>query len=468
MNRTERQGGEKGSVSVSSSRPETRLRFNARLLPVVLVVMVGLQLSYPYRGWMILLVGLGLAWAISFVWARSLKNGLGLVREMRYGWTQVGDRLLERFTLTNRGAFPAAWVEVADHSTLPDYYASRVTGADSGGSNVWHVDGICTRRGLYSLGPTSLKSGDPLGLYTVSLHYSETSVLLVMPPVVPLPAIAITPGGRAGEGRRRLDDALERTISVAGVRQYQPGDHPGWIHWPTSARRDELFVRVFDSTPSSDCWIFLDLDQSVQLGQGWDSTEEHGVILAASLADRELRAGRALGLAANGAGLVWLPPRGGDAQRMQALRALALVKPGPHPLHELLERARPALKQRSSVVIITPATDRGEHDWVEALVPLLRRGTAPTVLLLDPLSFASPAEAMPGPGVGAEKTAQAVKGTTALLTDLGVAHYLITRDVLDRPEARPGRLGRVEWRVSATGRATAIQRQDTGWRSLGQ
>jgi uncharacterized protein (DUF58 family) len=449
------------------SLPETRLKFNARLLPVVVVVMLGLQLSYPYRGWMTLLIGMGLAWGIAFVWARALGRGLGLVREMRYGWTQVGDRLQERFTLTNRGALPAMWVEVVDHSTLPDYYAGRVTGVDSDGSNVWHVDGVCTRRGLYTLGPTSLRSGDPLGLYTVSIHYSETSILLVLPPVVPLPAIAITPGGRAGEGSRRLDDALERTISAAGVREYHPGDNPGWIHWPTSARRNDLFVRVFDSTPSSDCWIFLDLDQSVQLGHGWDSTEEHGVILAASLADRELRSGRALGLATHGAELVWLPPRGGDAQRMQILRALALVTPGPHSLHELLERARPALKQRSSVVIITPASARGEPDWVEALIPLLRRGTTPTVLLLDPLSFRDAAETQRSP-VSLEKTALAVKGTVALLTKLGVAHYLITRDVLDRPEARPGRLGRMEWRVSATGRATAIQHQDTAWKRLGR
>ncbi len=47
----------------------------------------------------------------------------------------------------------------------------------------------------------------------------------------------------------------------------------------------------------------------------------------------------------------------------------------------------PALEQYTSLVIITPAVDTA---WVEALVPLLRRGVIPTVLLLDPVSFARP------------------------------------------------------------------------------
>jgi len=47
-----------------------------------------------------------------------------------------------------------------------------------------------------------------------------------------------------------------------------------------------------------------------------------------------------------------------------------------------------------------------------------------------------------------------------------VAHYVITHDLLDRPEARPGRAGHWEWRVSGTGRAVPIRRPESTWKVL--
>jgi uncharacterized protein (DUF58 family) len=438
-----------------------RPQLNSRLLPGLVGLLLLLQLVDPYKGWMILLVGLGGGWLFSFLWARSLADGLRLTREMRFGWAQVGDRLEERFTLRNEGWAPGLWVELVDHSSLPDYHASRVTSVGTQTANQWRLKSVCTRRGLFTLGPTSLRTGDPLGVYTVRLHYDDSTALMVTPPVLPLPAIEIAPGERAGEGHRLRQDPHERTVSSSNVRDYQPGDDMRWVHWRLSAHRDDFFVRIFDSAPSSDWWVFLDLDQRAQAGQGWDSTEEHGVMLAASLTDRGLRPakrpggmGRAVGLVVHGQELVWLPPQAGDGQRLKILRALALVTPGPCSLAELLERARPALGKRPSLIVITPAVEGG---WFESLLPLLRRGVAPTVLLLDPVSF----------GDDSAARAPALSRTLALLSDWGVAHYTVTRDLLDRPEARPGRRGRWEWRILGTGRAIAVQRpRDMGWRGL--
>jgi uncharacterized protein (DUF58 family) len=407
-----------------------------------------LQLIAPYRGWVILLIGLGGGWLISYLWARSLARGLRLTREMRFGWVQVGDRLEERFTLVNRGWAPGLWVEIVDHTNMPDYRASRVTGVGSQSDNRWHTQGVCNRRGLFTLGPTSLHTADPFGLYTVTLHYPDSATLTVVPPILPLPAIEVAPGGRAGEGRPRAN-APERTVSAFSVREYVRGDSTRWIHWRTSAHHDSLFVRLFDGTPAGDWWIFLDADRSVQAGQGYASTEEHGVILAASLADRGLRAGRAVGLVAHGPELVWLPPQGGNGQRWSILRALALLSPGTRPLGELLIRARPSFGQRTSLVVITPAV---HGQWVETLWPLLRRGVVPTVLVLDPASFGGTGDA---------------GGLVALLSDLGVTRYVITRDLLDRPESRPGRHGQWEWRISPLGRAVSARRPgDLAWKVL--
>ncbi len=440
-----------GHTTLRAQPTQSRLELNTRLLPPLVGLLLLLQLAFPYRGWTILLVGLGGAWLTSYLWARSLARGLRLTREMRYGWAQVGDRLEERFTVTNHGWAPALWVELEDQSNLPDYQASTVRYVGGWNSTHWNTAGVCTRRGVFSLGPTSLRTGDPLGFYTVILHDVDSTALMVTPPVLPLPTIDIAPGGRAGEGRRPHAYTLERTVSATGVRDYQPGDSLRWIHWPVSAHRDDLFVRIFDNTPASDWWILLDLDERVQAGAGSDSTEEHGIILAASLANRGLQSGRAVGLVTHGQELTWLPPQGGDGQRQMILQALALATCGTRPLSDLLheEGARPASGQSASLVIITPAVDGA---WIEALLPLLQRGAAPTVLLLDSASYGGTGDA---------------SATLALLTDLGISRYIITRDLLDRPEARPGRRGQWEWRVLTSGHAVLVrQPRDTAWKRL--
>ncbi len=430
-------------------KPNPHLQLNSRLLPYLVGLVVVMQLIAPYRGWMMLLIALGGLWLVGFLWTWLVAHSLELTREIRFGWAHVGDRLEERFTLTNTGVVPALWVELFDHSTMPDYQASRVTGVDGMDWSRWYTQGVCSQRGVFTLGPTTLRTGDPFGLYTASLHYATSVPVTITPPIVPLPTIEVAPGGRAGEGRTR-QNTFERTVSSTGVRDYLPGDSLNWIHWPTSARQGALYVRQFDSMPSGDWWLFLDLDEQVQVGQGFDSTTEHGIILTASLADRGLRANRAVGLVTHGQELVWLRPQAGDGQRQEILRALALIEPGPRPLAELLARSRPILNQITSLVIITAAVEGG---WVEALLPLLRRGAVPTVLLLDPASFGGAGQA---------------GGIRSLLTDLGVTSYLISRDLLDRPEARPGQRGHWEWRVSPTGRAIPVRRPgDTRWKGLG-
>jgi uncharacterized protein (DUF58 family) len=436
--------------------PTVRLQFKARYLLLVVGLLILLQLLIPYKGWVILLVGLGGAWLVSYRWARSLARGLELTREMRYGWAQVGDQVQERFTLANRGWAPASWVAILDHSDLPGYRISTVRGIGERTVMHWFEDGVCDRRGLYTLGPTSVQSGDPFGFYTVHLEYPGSVTMMVMPPVVHLPTLDVAPAGRAGEGRHRTR-ALEQAISAAGVREYMPGDSLRRIHWPTTARRDEPFVRTFDSTPSSDWWIYLDMEQHVQLGEGQMATEEHGVILAASLADRGLRMGKAVGLVTHGEDLQWLPPRLGADQRWDILRALALVDPGSCSLAELLARTGSALRQRSGLVIITP--DVG-GSWLDPMVPLVRRGVVPTVLLLDRDSFDE--------AHGQHRSFDGEGDASRILASLEamqITYFLITPELLDRPKVRPGQIG--QWRRTKQGRwEPEFQPRELAWRAL--
>jgi len=416
------------------------------LLLVILLLL--LSLFDEYRGWRILLLTLVGAWLFSYRWALSLAENLRLRREIRFGWAQVGDQLEERFTLTNRGILPGLWVELVDHSNMPDYQTGLVTGIDSRANSQWRTHGLCTRRGLYTLGPTTLRSSDPLGLFTVEVLDPSSKTLMVTPPVVPLPAIEVAPGGRSGEGSPR-PNAPERTVSAASVREFVSGDSLRWVHWPTTARRDDYYVRTFESTPSGDWWIILDVDKSIQVGKGAKSTDEHGVVLAASLADRGLRMGRSVGLVAHGEPLVWLPPKEGDGQLWQILRSLALLQPVNSPLGILLDGIRPTLGRYTSLVIITPNVS---GDWLENLFPLLWQGCVPTIIILDPQAF----------GAGSSPV-----GIVDQLALWGMQRHLVGPELLDRPEAAPGQKGGWDWRVSPSGRAILVNpHRDISWKSL--
>jgi uncharacterized protein (DUF58 family) len=424
------------------------IHINSRLVPILLGLLILLQLIQPYRGWMILLFGLGGAWIFSYLWARSLVKHLQLTREMRFGWAQVGDQLEERFTIENSGWAPAIWVEIIDHSTLPDHNINWATGVGARNSTQWHTQGLCSRRGVFFLGPTSLKSSDPFGFFTIQINDPHSQSLMVLPPVVPLPRIEVAPGGRSGEGLPR-PTIFERTVSSGSVREYFPGDSLHWIHWKTTAHHNHPFVRLFDGTPAGDWYIILDLDQIVQQGVGSNSTTEHGIILAASLATRGLSNKRAVGLLICGKDAIYLPPGEGERQRWDILHALALADVGEHPMSEFLHRMEHDIRSQTSIIVITPSVASG---WVEALLPLMWRGVTPTVISLDQASF------------GGQVSSRSMQDA---LTDLGIPHYVITQDVLNRPEAHPGQEGHWEWRVTPSGRAVLVRKPgDMSWKVL--
>ena len=425
------------------------MRLNSILLPLLTLGMLVMRVLDPSVVWQALTVAFGGAWLIAWLWARSLKSHLRLMREVRYEWAQVGDKLEEQFSLTNDGLAPATWVEIVDHSNLPDYSAGRAVGIGGYETNTWRTTGLCTRRGIYTLGGTTLRSGDPFGIYSIEVHQPESSTLVVMPPVVPLPAIEILPSGWMGEGRPR-PNMPEQTVNAISVREYQQGESLKQVHWPTSARRRKLYTRILDGAPANDWWIALDVDANVQAGQGWENTVELGILIAASLADRGLRARHSVGLLASGGQSVWLKPQAGEAHRLEILRALAMLEPGHQPLAELLDRSSPTFGNRTSLILITPSIT---NEWLTSLTRLLRKGISPTVVLMDPASF--------GESHSADSLA-------AVLGGMGIPRFVLNRDLFQRPEARPGWRGQWEWRITATGKAISMHAPgDITWKRLG-
>ena len=79
------------------------------------------------------------------------------------------------------------------------------------------------------------------------------------------------------------------------------------------------------------------------------------------------------------------------------------------------------------------------------------RGILPTVFLLDVNTF------------GATSNTSQV---TDVLRSLGIPCHVIPKELLDKPQARPGHEGEWEWRISGTGKAIAVHKPSTDWKGL--
>ena len=426
---------------------KTTRRLNAKILPLIAFLTLVMQIVNPSRVWVILLISMGGVWLICWWWARKIAKSLRFEREMRFGWAQVGDRLEERFTLINDFSLPATWVTVHDHSTLPDHNASVATGVDGSSTSQWRILTQCTRRGVYRLGGTTLETGDPFGIYTITLEDPTSSSLAVMPPVLSLPKFQILSSSGAGEGKPRRY-SLQETINVSQTREMLPNDPMRLIHWKTTARQDKFYVRQFEGAPAGDWWILVDLHKASQVGVGWDSTEEHAIILASSLVVQGLNEDRPVGLSINGEQIEWIAPRRNEYQQRSLLKALAVASPSAIPLKDYLSRAGRSLSSHCSLLIITADTDL---EWTQSILPLMWRGIMPTIFLFDPVSFG---------GTGS------VNGISSIFQSLSIPCHVIPKELLDKPQARPGREGEWEWRISPTGKAIAVREAQEEWRGL--
>jgi uncharacterized protein (DUF58 family) len=405
------------------------MRLHVWWMPVVALILFILQQIISSRPLMALWVITAGMWLVSFFWARSLAAGLRVEREHRYGWGQVGDVFEERVTLRNEGLFPAIWLLIDDRSTLTGHSIGLGTGIGGRSRRSWMMRTTCSRRGAYQLGPTIIESGDLFGLYRVRVEYSDLVDFVVSPPVVNLPMdLQITSGYLLHDHRfaRRL---TERSSVSASTREFTSGDSLLRIHWLTTARRDEPFVRHYENIHASDsCWIVLDLDRGAHPQA---ESLEHAIILALSVADRTLKTGLAVGILGRGDRLLLLPPAKGVEQFQRIQRALATIQSGNEPLGELLLRFWPHLHDEHNLTVITPSR---QTDWINNLTLLSRSHLRPSVLLLGDRrdSF------------------------SRSLARRGIKAYAVPSEIFDSPEAAPGKRGSVEWRFTPMGRAIKV------------
>lgn len=239
-------------------------------------------------------------------------------------------------------------------------------------------------RGIQQVGPLRATITDPFGLCEFERELIGHSRLVVVPRVVPLWGL---PGG-AGAGAG--DDGSVRLHSGQGepdviVRHYRTGDDMRKVHWRSTARRDEIMVRIEERPWRGGTTVLLDHRAAAHHGSGPAASLEWAVSFAASVSLHLRRTGHRVRLVTeHGVSLADSPADGGEGYDNLVLDALAALQPA-HQRDVTLGHD-PAEGQELIAILGTVSAES-----VHELARYRARGVRSLAVLLDTPAWAGPA-----------------------------------------------------------------------------
>ncbi|MEA3510856.1 MAG: DUF58 domain-containing protein [Actinomycetota bacterium] len=222
---------------------------------VVLWVVFGERLMLGVGLFLVLAIGGGVAYV------RSTVPNVGVSRHVTPFQVHDGDRAIVEVTLLTSRRIPQAVVldEVSGLGTAR-FVADRV---EPHHPMVARYEVLCRPRGVYTVGPAIVQVRDPLALSEAGGTAGKIDRLVVYPAVEDLNGLPL------GRGHDPTVNASRASFSQTGgedfftLREYQQGDDLRKVHWPSSAKRDELMIRQLEMPWQSRALVLLDPRQSV-------------------------------------------------------------------------------------------------------------------------------------------------------------------------------------------------------------
>lgn len=353
-----------------------------------------------YLGVLLLLA----AWLLTVT---SLR-GVTVERRARLSRAGVGDIFEEYFEIVNTSRLTKLWLEVVNEAKIPNAAGSRIVTLLRGRQRRSYTARTwLTSRGGFTLGPTTLTSGDPFGIFRTSKTIPAAGRLVVFPKIYPVRAFLSPPGLLPG-GKAIRRKAIDITPHAAGVREYVPGDPMKRIHWASTARRGRLMVKEFEQDPQAEVWFFLDTHKSVHAAKAHEAAEapplddlffirrrkiqlppstlEYAVSITASLVHYFIEQRRSVGLVtALERTFEVVPAERSERQEAKILEALAFLQgESTLTLPSLVSAQVGQMPQGSSAILVTPMA---WHELLLAVENLQRRSLRPLVILLMAHSF---------------------------------------------------------------------------------
>ncbi len=122
------------------------------------------------------------------------------------------------------------------------------------------------RRGLVQIGPLDVVVGDPFGLTNLSTVGAPSVELTVYPHVDQIEPLPYTTGHDPLAGAKQPNSLGRTGEDFYALRPYVVGDDLRRIHWPSSARHDELLVRQNELPWQGRTTVLLDVRKAAHAG----------------------------------------------------------------------------------------------------------------------------------------------------------------------------------------------------------
>lgn len=297
----------------------------------------------------------GLAW----LWVRRAPERLSCGITSGVTYAEAGGQVKIQVWMENESLVPFTWVEVHEDprtARVPLGHLHMAAGIAPGDTCMHFLWLNTPRRGLYTVGPLRLRTGDPFGLFAAEWEAAGEVTVTVLPRVAHLPSLPV-PLTQAFGHRRVRQRAFEDPTSPAALREYQPGDSPRHIHWRAVAHTGDLMTREFDLLATTRLSIWLDPRPC----EGFET----GVEVAAALLNAALRERLEAELTAFGPHRLHLEPGRGARHLRRGLELLARAEPaGDFPFQAALAAAH--MPGRPTLAVITGLLDDRLGAWLLA------------------------------------------------------------------------------------------------------
>jgi uncharacterized protein (DUF58 family) len=295
-------------------------------------------------------VFLAVAVAGGSLYVRLAAPRLALERQINPEQLHDGERAIVDIRIRSGRRIYRVGVEDRVHGLgAARFVADRVTSSEA---LAGRYEVLCRPRGVYKVGPAKVTIGDPMGFVESMSLFGGTGHLVVYPRVEELEGVP------TGRGQDQTINTSRAAFWHSGgedfftLREYHQGDDLRKVHWPSSARRDELMIKQLEMPWQSRAFVVL--DPRVEPHASAESFEQ-AVRGTASALRHLFRSGYTPTIwAGSGNGTVVSNP---DAYR-KAMEELATIRPAKGAdLRHLIARLRRSGMAGGVLVMVTGEPD---------------------------------------------------------------------------------------------------------------
>src|SRR4051812_36110919 len=126
------------------------------------------------------------------------------------------------------------------------------------------------RRGIFTLGPLEASVTDPFGLAARTLRAAPASELTVYPHIDPIAPLPHTRGDDHLSGADHPTGVALSGEDFYALRAYEVGDDLRRVHWPSTARLDELMIRQNEMPWQARVTVLLDVRRRAHSGESFE------------------------------------------------------------------------------------------------------------------------------------------------------------------------------------------------------